>query len=149
MSVSLIAYFKVDNTLFFNANDGITGAELWKSDGTLSGTVQIQDIYPGIGSSYPGNFGTLGAQILFAAINGTAGFELWKSDGSTVTFIKDINPYSADAGTSYIVNMKWTLFFRASDGDDPGHHGAELWKSDGTAAGTSLVKDILAGTGSS
>ena len=34
-----------------------------------------------------------------------------------------------------------TLFFAASDGV----HGTELWKSDGTAAGTVMVKDIYPG----
>ena len=31
-------------TLFFAANDGIHGQELWKSDGTRSGTVLVKDI---------------------------------------------------------------------------------------------------------
>jgi len=32
--------------VFFAANDGITGFELWKSDGTAAGTVLVKDINP-------------------------------------------------------------------------------------------------------
>lgn len=32
--------------LFFRANDGVNGDELWKSDGTAVGTVMVKDINP-------------------------------------------------------------------------------------------------------
>jgi ELWxxDGT repeat protein len=41
----------VGSTAYFLANDGINGKELWKSDGTVSGTVMVKDINPGSGSS--------------------------------------------------------------------------------------------------
>ena len=34
----------MNNELYFNANDGNNGYELWKSDGTASGTVMVKDI---------------------------------------------------------------------------------------------------------
>ena len=42
----------VNGTLFFAANDGTHGYELWKSDGTAAGTVLVKDINPGSGDSY-------------------------------------------------------------------------------------------------
>ena len=44
-----------------------------------------------------------------------------------------------------LTNVNGTLFFRPMTG----RNGDELWKSDGTAAGTVLVKDIYPGSGSS
>ena len=45
----------IGSTLFFSANGGATGTELWKSDGTSNGTVLVKDIQTGILSSGPAN----------------------------------------------------------------------------------------------
>jgi ELWxxDGT repeat protein len=67
----------VNSTLFFNANDGTYGWELWKSDGTEAGTIMVKDIYPGSGSSGPGSMIYVNGTLFFAANDGTNGSELW------------------------------------------------------------------------
>ena len=61
--------------------------------------------------------------------------------------VKDINPLlggPGDGNPAYLAAVGSQVFFRGCD-----LHGCELWKSDGTAAGTVLVKDIYPGaTGS-
>jgi ELWxxDGT repeat protein len=138
----------VNGTLFFQANDGITdGAELWKSNGTASGTVLVKDIFPGEFGSYPTQITNVNGTAFFQANDGLHGQELWASNGTTGgTFLVDdiypgmhgSNPMTPTSPT----NVSGTLFFSANDGA----HGIELWESNGSSAGTFLVKDIAAGS---
>jgi ELWxxDGT repeat protein len=134
----------VNGTIFFRANDGINGAELWKSDGTAAGTVMVKDIYTS-GSSNPQHLTNVNGTVYFIANDNTNGYELWKSDGTTAgtAMVKNINPGVANSNPDNLTNVNGILFFSATDGTN----GIELWKSDGTSAGTIMVKDIYAGAG--
>src|SRR5207244_3448853 len=70
----------IGSTIYFAANDGKDGSELWKTDGTKKGTVMVADINPGPGGSNPTYFMEVNGQILFVADDGTHGRELWKTD---------------------------------------------------------------------
>src|SRR4029079_14340782 len=85
---------KVGSTLFFSADDGTHGYELWRSDGTAAGTQLVKDIHPGISNSLPQRFLSVGGTLYFAADDGTHGFELWRSDGTSAgtKMVKDIDP---------------------------------------------------------
>ena len=137
----------VGNTLFFRANYGTNGIELWKSDGTANGTVMVKDIYSGSGSSNPSYLTAFGNTLYFEADDGTNGNELWKSDGtaSGTVMVKDINSGSSSSYPQSLTAIGNTVYFRANDGTN----GIELWKSDGTASGTVMVKDIRSGSSSS
>src|SRR5204863_136231 len=135
----------VRGTLYFTADDGVNGRELWKSDGTAAGTVLVKDINPGStccspASVYHSNLTAVGATLFFSASDGVHGGELWKSNGTAAgtVLVKDINPGSAGSYPVFLADVRGTLFFGADDGV----HGGELWKSNGTAAGTVLVKDV-------
>ncbi|WZO98895.1 FG-GAP-like repeat-containing protein [Isosphaeraceae bacterium EP7] len=145
----------IGGLLYFSADDGVHGSEPWKSDGTEAGTIMIADVQFGPGSSYPTDFQGMGGAVYFvAADNGfrlfpVYGRELWKTDGTAMgtAMVKDIlagpgdglGPHVVDASTgSRLVVIGSMLYFAADDGT----HGSELWKSDGTAAGTVMVTDL-------
>ena len=66
--------------LIFSANDGLHGRELWRSDGTQSGTRLIQDIAPGIKGSDPEDlFLDASKGLVFFRV----GSETWQTDGTT------------------------------------------------------------------
>ena len=83
----------IGSTLYFTANDGTNGEELWKSDGTASGTVMVKDIWSGSSSSNPTGLTVIGSTLYFAAEDAQYGVELWKSDGTSsgTVKVKDIN----------------------------------------------------------
>jgi len=132
----------IGTQIFFPANDGQSGLELWTSDGTAAGTHLVADISVGIGDSYPCYLTALGGHVFFSAV-GPAGNELWSSDGSTAGTVQvaDINPGPLSSYPSSLTVFNGALYFAADDGV----HGTELWKSDGSAAGTVLVADVVPG----
>jgi ELWxxDGT repeat protein len=133
----------VNNTLFFAADDGINGKELWKSDGTITGTILVKDISIN-GSSSPRRTANLNGKLIFFANDGLSGDELWLSDGTAAGthLVKDIcaGPNSSNMpGTDPIVIVNGWAYFSATDCS---YGGLELWKSDGTEVKTVMVKDI-------
>ncbi|MCA1683567.1 MAG: hypothetical protein LC708_00315, partial [Actinobacteria bacterium] len=135
-------------TLFFTAQDGANGAELWKTDGTAAGTVMVRDINPGANGSSPQRLTAVGNNVFFAAYGSATGWELWKSDGTAAgtVLVRDINPGLLEPNISNMVVVGTTAYFSATNGTSALGNGQELWKSDGTTAGTVLVKDIRPGT---
>lgn len=153
-------FVAVNDKFFFPASDSANGNELWVSDAAIAnssdvptlGTRLTLDINPTNPSSNPQNLTRVGDLLFFTALDPDAGRELWRSDGTTTgTFrIMDIGPEIADAKIPFIVAFKPAsgpalAFFPADDGV----HGLEPWVSDGTPAGTFMLKDIAAGSNAS
>ena len=95
----------IGTTLYFPAEDGNSGIELWKTDGTSTGTSMVKNINSGSSNSNPERLTKLGSTLIFSATDGSNGAELWKSDGtaSGTSMIKDIN--SGSGVLNYIQNL--------------------------------------------
>jgi ELWxxDGT repeat protein len=134
----------------FAAEDSTHGEEPWISDGTASGTMLLKECMPGSLGGSPTGFHDLGNGLcLFSALAGGAGRELWVTDGTSAgtTLLKDIRPGSR-AGLAFsdtlcdgaVINSR--LFFPADDGVN----GWALWVSDGSAAGTQMLRAFPLGS---
>jgi ELWxxDGT repeat protein len=139
----------VNGTLFFNSLSATAfGGELWKSDGTAAGTIMVKQ-FVNSGHPFLEDMTNSNGTLFFTAWEPTHGLELWKSDGTAAgtAMVKDTGPdyqpYSINGSGDFadLTNVNGALFFRWFDGT----HGGELWTSDGTAAGTKLVKDLAPG----
>ncbi len=139
----------VDGRLFFTASDA-RGSALWRSNGTAGSTVLLKRIGSnGYDYDYDNNNMVGVDGTLFFTVEGDDdNYELWRSDGTRAgtvlvkRFASDDSEYGGD-GPENLTAVGGTLFFTASDDV----HGEELWRSNGTRAGTVLVKDIRAGDG--
>ncbi len=132
--------------VFFPANDGVSGVELWSTDGTAAGTTLVTDIAVG-DSSLPHALTPFGSSIVFAADDGVHGDEPWVSDGTPAGthMIRDVRAGAGSSTPSMFAPLGGGIWFRADDGI----HGTEPWRTDGTSAGTAMIRDVWPGqTGS-
>jgi ELWxxDGT repeat protein len=98
---------------------------LHRSNGQVAGTVRVQDINPGAGSSNPTNFQNLNSTLFFSANNGTNGVELWQSTafGPGTVLTADINPGAGSSNPAFLACGVATLYFSANNGTN----GMELF----------------------
>lgn len=127
---------------YFVANDGVSGHEVWKSDGTTSGTNLCKNIFPGNETCNPQAFGTDNKLVYFLANDSLHGNELWKTDGtvSGTQLVIDSKPGVANSKIYVPFNEYETFafineknYFLQNDG---------LYETDGSSNGTKLLYSI-------
>lgn len=131
-------------TLFFGARPGRTGTELFQSDGTRKGTVLVKDLNTS-GSSLPRQFTSCGTKLFFIANNAALAGELYVRDANGIRPVVNNVANRTFTAAGHLACANGVLFFSANGR----RSGVELWKTDGTKAGTVLVKDLIPGSTSS
>ena len=195
-------FYKYGDQIYFGADDGVHGDEVWYTDGTANGTQMLKDIKEedsngnnyGSYDCHTGNcFYEFGGRLWFKADDGTHGDELWYTEGTAITTFmfadireEDSNGNNYGSYPEFIFMTEDYFYFIAHDGDsqrlfmtdgkqmimDLDVHssdvyisgtpvmfdgefymslrtqptGYELWKSDGTSEGTVMVHEFWSGT---
>lgn len=146
-------YFTVmGEEILFGADDIDLGRQLWRSDGTLGGTTLVPlpaGVEPLIGM---GSATSSGGRYFFSASSLDEGWEPWVLDESGAHLLLDVAPGTA---SSLVWDWDtWNFSMFAAVGDDlvffadDGSFGRELWRSNGTSAGTYRITDIAPGSAS-
>lgn len=138
----------VNQYAFFLANDGVHGVEPWVSDGTESGTFLLRDINPGPGHCtryIPNGTDHLWSILQFGADNKVFFsinrendlYSFWVTDGTPEgTFMLKDSLLALPQTTVQMLGNRCFFY-----GKDP-VNGVQLWASDGTVNGTSIVKKV-------
>ncbi|MBI2433633.1 MAG: hypothetical protein HYV26_12270, partial [Candidatus Hydrogenedentes bacterium] len=134
--------------VYFTADDGVHGPELWSTDGTAENTKMVGDVNPtqSCDAVRPRESIIIEDTVFFSADDGEHGCELWKAsigvEGSAA-MVKDIFYGRASSGPECLTEFQGKLYFRAEERDK----GTELFVSDGTADGTYMLEDFVLGSG--
>lgn len=164
-------FCSLNNLTYFTAYTPNFGRQIWQTDGTNAGTRPLThspelnwSVLSAPAYEIPAMLTAMNGNLYFFTANKNEvtqrnTFNLVKSDvngnitrlatSSENTLLHDrmftvYNQGTNDAARKKIVVHNNNLYFAFSDPQ----HGAELWKSDGTKAGTNMLLDITSGTGS-
>jgi ELWxxDGT repeat protein len=138
--------------LLFAATDPAAGRELFATDGTAAGTRLVKALNPGTVGSDPREFVSLGAKAVFVATDGT-GTGVYATDGrSAPALLKRFDGPTGPLAAldpradvpQQLTRSGGSVYFITRAG---GAYGRFLWATDGTAAGTRLVKELPAPAG--
>ena len=110
-------YTSFNGKIYFTANDGTHGVELWSSDGTAANTQLVKDINVGSGdgvnndNDFNSFYTTTG--IYFDATNGTSGYEPWVTDGTSggTKQVSDVKTGATSSNPEYQFIYNNQLYF--------------------------------------
>lgn len=139
-----------NNKLYFTGShllDVQNAAEPWVTDGTSAGTFEIENLNmtPETDSA-PGSYEVMNGKLYFIAraTEGSNAVTLFSIDSSSnlPTAVAEIGGPTITYSHTYLYPQGGKFYFKGENAAN----GAEPWQSDGTVAGTGMIKDIWGGT---
>jgi ELWxxDGT repeat protein len=138
------AFVGLGSWLYFAADDGSYGMEIWRTNGTT--TSRVTDIAAGVTNGlteYP-EFVVYGSYLYFAGYDPVDGnHDLYRTNGTTTARVKNF-PVGDPGYPSDFKVFDGKLYFSAETDDE----GWELWRTDGTSDNT-VGFDLVPGTSNS
>lgn len=138
------SFVNINNTMFFIADNGQSGKEIFSSTGTAATTELLVDLNSGLADGIKSGLRQAGNKFFFIG-RGDLGVGLYVSDGS-VAGTKFLHPFDVPYHDNFYENSygdstrEKVYFAKYANG-----FGNELWVSDGTEVGTFVLKDIYPG----
>lgn len=139
VSSEVVNYVGFQGEVYFIANDG-TGYQLWKTNGDQGNVQQVSDF------ATPGRMGAVqefNGSLYFTRLIPGHQLQIWKTDGNweTASVVKTIDSPSFNVVTQWLATDERLYFFNNETLVDDKWVSAELWTTDGTAAGTYMLRD--------
>ncbi|NTX35511.1 MULTISPECIES: hypothetical protein [unclassified Myxococcus] len=135
----------VQGTAYFSVNLRDGSATLWKSQGTEASTAPVK----AFSATSPGrnisSLSSLDSRFLFQVYTEEYGREPWITDGTEAgtQVLKDLTPGSAGSALSQFASYgTFVTFFRTWQVMDPPRLQVELWRTDGSAEGTTQLVNL-------
>jgi ELWxxDGT repeat protein len=130
--------FEYNGKAYFAAHTSFHNPHLWQSDGTEAGTQPVNPAQPPPPPAFPEQL-TIAGGKLFMTGSGEKGNELYVYDGVNYpTLTRDLKLHYLGSHPINLTEFNGILYFQA----DNRSNGYELHRSDGTLAGTYVIKDI-------
>lgn len=149
-------FYEYNHEVYFRADNGEIGSELWKTDGSSEGTVLVKDITPNTRlendqtrSATPRQFVEANGLLFFTADvsrGGTTRTELWRTDGTTNGTVKVLDLNMPAGSWPDIVGVLGNELYLGIGNSSTSVTSYDLWKVNGMQNGNTLVRQFAAGT---
>ncbi|MBS1747922.1 MAG: T9SS type A sorting domain-containing protein [Bacteroidetes bacterium] len=142
---TMLTPFGSDKILF--AGDNYYGyGEVWVTDGTQEGTIGLQNVFlPGSSDAPIQAIGAIGNLAVYAAVSNDGVLRLHATNATAYADTPVIYNFPSNiSSVAYFKTINNILYFEANN-SSTSHN--EIWRTDGTSAGTYLLKDLGADYG--